>query len=146
MMEKIIKEMSTTGLTVREFRQKILEIETVMAEEKQVELPVLHDFAPGVYLRRILMPEGTLVVGKTHKTEHLNIILSGSASVLIDCEVRYLQAPHIFVSGVGIKKILYIHKEMVWATVHPTKETDPEKLEMETVYTEEEEKQLLIRE
>ena len=135
--------MTETGLTVREFRQKILTIQEKLSEEPQVELPVLHDFAPGLYLRRILMPKDTLVMGKAHKTEHLNIVMSGSASVMIDGEVQFIKAPHVFKSGVGIKKILYIHEEMIWATTHPTEETDLEKLEIETVYTAEEERELL---
>ena len=136
--------MSETALTVRQFREKILEVQERLSLEPQIELPVLHDFQPGLYLRRILMKAGTLVIGKTHKTEHLNIVMSGSASVLIDGEVKFIKAPYVFKSGIGIKKVLYIHEEMIWATTHVTKETDLEKLEAETVYTFEEEKELLL--
>ncbi len=132
-----------TALTIREFRQKILDLQGTLAKQPQVDLPLLHDFSKGVYLRQILMPKGSLVIGKTHKTEHLNIIMSGSASVLIDGEVKFIKAPYVFNSGKGIKKILYIHEEMVWATVHVTEEKDMNKLEKLLVCTEKEEKELL---
>ena len=135
--------MNETGLTIREFRQKILDLQTELAKEPQIELPLLHDFSKGVYLRQIMMPKGSLVLGKTHKTEHLNIVMSGSASVLIDGEVKFIKAPYVFNSGKGIKKILYIHEEMIWATVHVTEETNMDKLEKLMVYTEKEEKELL---
>lgn len=132
------------GLTVRQFRQKILDVQDELTEEPQVKLPLLHDFSKGVYCRQILMKKGTLVIGKTHKTEHLNIVMSGSASVLIDGEVKFIKAPYVFNSGKGIKKILYIHEEMVWATIHLTDETNPDKLEKLMVYTEKEERELLM--
>ena len=132
-----------TALTIREFRQKILDLQGTLAKQPQVDLPLLHDFSKGVYLRQILMPKGSLVIGKTHKTEHLNIIMSGSASVLIDGEVKFIKAPYVFNSGKGIKKILYVHEEMVWATVHVTEEIDMNKLEKLLVCTEKEEKELL---
>ncbi len=135
--------MGIAALTVREFRQKILDLQTELAAEPQIELPLLHDFSDGAYCRQILMPKGSLVIGKTHKTEHLNIVMSGSASVLIDGEVKFIKAPYVFNSGKGVKKILYIHEEMIWATVHVTKETNLDKLEKLMVYTEKEEKNLL---
>jgi len=137
--------MTETGLTIREFRQKILDIQKELSEEPQIELPLLHDFSKGVYCRQILMPKGSLVIGKTHKTEHFNFVMSGSASVMIDGEVKFIKAPYIFNSGEGVKKILYIHEEMIWATIHATNETDMGKLEQLMVYTEKEEKELLIK-
>lgn len=135
--------MSETGLTIRQFRQKILDLQIELSEQPQVELPILHDFSKGVYCRQILMPKGTLVIGKTHKTEHLNIVMSGSASVLIDGEVKFVKAPHVFNSGKGIKKVLYIHEDMIWATIHLTNETKLKELEKLMVYTEKEERELL---
>lgn len=132
-----------TALTIRQFREKILDLQTELSEEPQVKLPLLHDFSKGVYCRRILMKKNTLVIGKTHRTEHLNIVMSGSASVLIDGEVKFIKAPYVFNSGKGIKKILYIHEEMIWATIHLTDEMNQDKLEKLMVYTEKEERELL---
>jgi hypothetical protein len=131
------------GLTIRQFRQKLYEFQERLKEEEQVEMPVLHDYAPGVYLRRILMPADTFVIGKTHRTEHMNIVFSGSASVMIDGDVRFLTAGDVFTSGEGIKKILYIHEEMVWGTIHPTDERDMDVLEKQLVLSDEEEKKFL---
>lgn len=133
------------GLTIREFRAALIEFQERLSEEKQVQLPLLHNFAPGVYLRRILMPAGTFVIGKTHRTEHMNLVLSGSASVMIDGEIRFLKTGDVFNSGEGIKKVLYIHEEMIWGTIHPTAETDMDKLEKQLVLSGEEERQLLIK-
>ena len=95
----------------------------------QVECPLVHKFANGVYYREIHMPAGAFIIGQQHKTEHFNIILSGRASVLIDGVVQQIKAPDSFISGVGVRKVLFIHEDMRWVTIHPTDITDVDKLE-----------------
>lgn len=107
---------------------------------------MIHDFSPGLYLRRILMPKDWFIIGKTHKTRHMNIILLGSAQVMIEGELKLIQAGDVFESGPGVKKVLYILEDMIWMTTHVTEETDIEKLEVEMVLTDEEEKVLLEQE
>lgn len=92
----------------------------------QVECPLVHTFAPGVYCREITMPgatkehsHGTFIIGKKHKTKHVNIVLTGRASVLIDGVLTEIKAPSTFVSEAGCRKVLLIHEEMKFITVHP---------------------------
>jgi hypothetical protein len=35
-----------------------------------IELPIVHRFTPGLYIREIFMPAGALVTSKIHKTEY----------------------------------------------------------------------------
>jgi hypothetical protein len=96
----------------------------------QVACPLTHLFAPGVYLRQIAMPAGTLVIGKIHRTEHFNVIERGKFAIRHDDgRVETLQAPVTFVSKAGVQKVLYIIEDTVWKTIHATSETDLEKLE-----------------
>jgi hypothetical protein len=96
----------------------------------QVDCPVTHHFAPGVYLREIFMPAGTIVIGKIHKTEHFNIIERGRCHIRHDNgEVQVLQAPLTFVSKAGVQKVLYIEEDTVWKTIHVTNKTDLMELE-----------------
>lgn len=99
----------------------------------QAELNLTHLFAPGVYLRMIKVPPGTLILGHEHKTEYFNIVLSGEASVLMNGKIEDVKAPCIIKSGVGIQKLAYVTKEMIWVTVHPTDETDIEKIEEQLI-------------
>jgi hypothetical protein len=130
-------------MDIAEYRIGLKKFEEVIKDLDQVECPLLHDFAPGIYLRRILMPKGAYIIGKTHKTKHFNIILSGEANVMIDGVIQNIKAPCVFTSNPGIKKALFIIKEMIWATVHPTDETDIEKLEELFVFNEKEEKEMI---
>ena len=89
------------------------------------EMPVSHLFTPGLYVREIFMPAGTLLTSKIHKTEHPFVILSGKASVWIgDGEEVVLEGPYVGVTKPGTRRVLYIHEDMRWLTFHPTEFTD----------------------
>ena len=102
--------------------------EGIMLKLPQVDCPLTHYFTPGVYCREIFMPAGSMVIGHKHKTEHMNIVLSGLANVSINGIVQEIKAPFSFKSGVGDRKVLMILEDMRWMTVHPTDETDLDKL------------------
>ena len=109
-------------------REAVSRLEQAMLGLDQEECPVEEIFAPGVYYREIFMPAGLVVVGHEHKTKHLNIVLSGRALVTIDGLTQEI-GPGTFVSEAGVRKALMILEDMRWATIHPTDETDPKKLE-----------------
>lgn len=46
-----------------------------------------------------------------------------------DGSSEVLAAPHTFVSKPGVQKVLYIHEDTVWKTIHPTQERDLDTLE-----------------
>lgn len=113
--------------------QRIEAIEKTMLNAPQIEVPLHHAFAPNVYLRQVTMPKGAVIIGHQHKTEHFNIVLSGRASVYMEGEMHEIVAPSIFKSSAGVRKVLFIHETMVWATVHPTSETNLDKLDEELI-------------
>lgn len=108
-------------------------VEAELLKLPQVEIPLTHRFAPGVYMREVMMPAGTFVIGHCHKTRHLNIISQGRATVMMDGDVHEIVAPCVLTSEVNVRKVLYIHEDMIWATIHPTHETDLDKLEAELI-------------
>jgi hypothetical protein len=114
-----------------EYRLQLLELQEALLKEEQTELPLIHDYAPGLYMRRIFMPKDTFVIGRTHKTEHFNIVMSGVAKVMIDGEMKLFDArnyPFVFKSGENIKKVLHILEDMIWATQHPTEKLTKERI------------------
>lgn len=95
--------------------------------------PTMDNFSEGVYARTIAMPKGAIIVGKKHKTRHLNIIVQGSARVWIEGEVRIIEAPYIFESKENCRKVLYIEEDMLWTTIHVTDETDTNIIEKQII-------------
>lgn len=104
----------------------IAKIEALLLCSPQMPHEMKHSFAPGIYLREIKMFAGTTLIGHPHKTAHFNMILTGRATVVMDGRRHEIVAPCYFKSDVGVQKVLHIHEDMQWVTVHanPTDETD----------------------
>lgn len=117
-------------LPAEQVRGSILQLEREMKlHPGQIEIKTTHHFAPGVYAREIFIPKGTLLVGKIHRTEHINIVSIGDITVVSEAGLVRLKAPHTLISKPGTKRVGYAHEDTVWITIHPTDETDVEKIE-----------------
>ena len=109
--------------------EKVQRLEKHFLQEKQADCPVIHHFAPNIYIREVRIPAGTFSIGHYQKTEHLNIMLAGRVTMVNeDGSHTELVAPQTFVAKAG-RKIGYIHEDMIWQNVYATNETDIEKLE-----------------
>lgn len=113
-------------------------VQQKIGELPQIELPIFHHFAPNVYMRQMDAPAGAIVVSKMHRTEHMNILLKGSLSVITEHGIEYLKAPLILKSDAGTKRIGYFHEDSSWVTVHPTELTDLEEIEAQVIVPESE--------
>ncbi|MDB5607780.1 MAG: hypothetical protein JWP25_4680 [Bradyrhizobium sp.] len=120
-------------------RTKVELLEAEMLKHERIEIPVKHHFSPGVYAREITIPAGTLLTGRIHKFEQLNILSGGTISVLTQDGMQEVTAPFTVVSPPGTKRIAYAHTDCTWTTILATEETDPEAIEAHfTVATEQE--------
>lgn len=114
-------------------REKIDALEALMLREPQVEIEPVHYFAHGLYAREITIRAGTLLTGKIHRTEHLNIVSKGRIIVWTEDGMKEVAAPFTMVSRPGTKRVGYALEDTVWTTVHATTETDLAKLEAELI-------------
>lgn len=136
-----MSEVTTQGpseLSTPEIRDAIMEV-----EKKIIDLPgsfvgnndycpLKHSFAPGVYVREIFIPAGTILTGKIHKYEHPNFLMSGEVTVFTESGgAEKLTGPVSMISPALTKRIVYAHTDVVWITVHATDETDVGKIEEE---------------
>ena len=112
---------------VRDVQQQLSESPDV------IDVPVQHHFAPGVYMRQMDAAAGTLVVSKMHRTEQMNILLKGSLTVATENGIELLKAPCVLKSMPGTKRIGYFHEDSSWITIHPTSDTDLEKIEQQVI-------------
>lgn len=99
-----------------------------------VELPLVHTFTPGLYLREIRAPAGTLATTYIHTTRHQFIVSQGAVAVLADGRARIVKAPHSGVTEAGTRRICFVLEDAVWTSVHATTATSVEEAERE-IYT-----------
>lgn len=110
-------------------RDKVNLAESQMRQMPQLELRVEHYFSNGVYARHLFIPKDTILIGKIHKYQNLNILAKGDISVLVDEDIQRIQAPFTIVSPPGTKRIAYTHKDCLWITIHGTELTDVNEIE-----------------
>jgi len=133
------------------FRQDILTVQNglnKMIEDGVVESTledciVKHYFAPKdekygccTYAREMLIPKDTLIIGKIHKHEHLNIISKGKVIIYTEFGEKHLEGPVTFVSEIGLKRSVYAIEDTLWTTIHLTQfvgEENLDKIEEEVI-------------
>jgi len=108
---------------------KIDRIEEELRKGELLDLPVKHYFSHGVYAREMFIPKGTIVTGKIHKYQNLNIMSKGELSVLTEAGVVRIRAPFTVVSPPGTRRVAYAHADTIWITIHGTEEQDLERIE-----------------
>lgn len=125
-----------------EVRDKILRFEDLLREhpdhfEGDTEIcPLKHEFPPGLYVRTIRIPAGTVLTGKLHRHEHPNYLHSGIVEVVTESGgVELLEGPVFMISRGLTKRALVAHTDLVWTTIHanPNNLTDPAELEKDII-------------
>ena len=119
-----MNECDIPAVPVDNLREKVAVMEAQMLDMPQVVMEPVHHFADGLYARELLIPAGTLIVGKVHKFEHLNFLMKGDITVWTDDGMKRLTAPCILKSLPGIKRVGYTHEDTIWTTVHAVDETE----------------------
>lgn len=108
-------------------------------QEAMMDLPqapafdTTHHFHGGMYCRRMVIPAGSVIVSKKHKTDHLFIGCSGMLKVSGEGETYILDAGSVILSQIGTKRAVLALTDVVCMTVHVTKKTSTEGLEEELV-------------
>lgn len=117
---------------IRDWTQSLL----ALPAGEQREFEVQHTLIDGVYTRTLFIPKDSMLVGKIHLKECVNIVAKGDISVLTETGMGRFQAGHVAVSKPGIQKVGYAHEDTVFINVFRTDETDIDKIEAEIATTE----------
>lgn len=138
-MEKVkLAKYSSNGLAKKEVsREDIMDFESMLKEQEgayegdSAHCPLEHSFSDGIYVRKITIPKGEVIVGKIHKHDHPNFLMEGEVVVMTEQGKETIKAPCSMISKAGTKRVLYAKTELVWVTVHhnPTNTRNLEELE-----------------
>lgn len=118
----------TFGGRKKAMREKVMRLEEEVNEQPQVDCPVRHYFAPGLYAREISIPKGTVLVGAIHKRQNLAVLSAGRLQLVTDNGTVEISAPHTLTVTPGQKNAALALEDAVWTNFFATDETDPDKL------------------
>lgn len=115
--------------------EQLAKLATVLAAAPQIDIPVEHFFAPGMYVRKCTIQAGAYVIGKKHRHRHPTMLVKGEATINTDAGMVRISAPHIWISQEGAQRALYTHSECEFVTVHlnPDDTQDLEAIEADVI-------------
>jgi hypothetical protein len=94
-------------------------------ELQGAETPLTHYHTKDLYGRRIIVPAGCLFTTRVHKTDHIAVALRGRITMLnAEGESQEITAPDMFVTPAGTHRVVYVHEEVEFATIHHCEEQD----------------------
>lgn len=107
-------------------------LEAKVAAMSQGYAPLVHRFTPGMYIREIFMPAGSIVTSRRHLTTHPFVISQGSVEVICESGAKQtLDAPYSGITHAGTRRALNVLEDTIWTTFHVTDKTDPVEIENE---------------
>jgi quercetin dioxygenase-like cupin family protein len=121
--EKMLTEVNNGAVQVGHSAtlDQVMALQEVMLQMPQAPgMDTDHFFAGGMYCRRIVIPRGTVVVSKVHKTEHLFIGCIGELEVAGQGETYVIRPGDVVPSPVGTKRVVHALSDVVVLTVHKT--------------------------
>ena len=127
-------------MEIQNKKPALSKLENVFKEMPQAEAIMTHTFGGGVYARERFAKADTWIIGKRHRHETMSILLSGVLGVYNELgeETEIYKAHKIWVTPAGSKRLTYSYTDTVLVTIHPTKETDLEKIESDFIIPENE--------
>ncbi len=109
-----------------QIRALLLAFEAALAQHPEAVFgdsdlcPLTHTFGEGVYVREMLLPQGTMITGKLHRHAHPYVLLRGEVLVVSEAGGQeHLRAPLSRIAPPGTKRAMYALEDTVWITMHP---------------------------
>ena len=131
-----MNEVSLDSLATREAIQKLEAFMLTKDCTTNFDQYLTHYYAHGVYVREMRIPVDTIITGKMHKYDEINVLTKGIILVKAEgfSESVVYEAPYTFITAPG-KKVLYILEDAIFLNIHPnpSNTTDLSVLETELI-------------
>jgi hypothetical protein len=106
-------------LPVMPLREKVERLQDALLEMPQADVKFLHDFEPGKYIRTMIAPPWSVIVGAEHKTPYKIRLEKGTIAVNIDNNIKILTAPLEFDAPAGVKRVGRVFdEEVIWVDIY----------------------------
>ena len=87
------------------------------------------EFGAALYGREMHLTKGTIIIGKIHKHPALNVLLKGKIAVVTEDGSKVLEAPCVFPSEPGVKRVGHVLEDCIFLNVLMTKHVGEENIE-----------------
>lgn len=112
-------------------RDEVIDVvESIIANQPQIECPVTHRFTPNMYIREVFVPSGTILTSEIHKEEHPHVLSLGKITMW-DGEGGQISvsAPYCGITKANARRVVLVHEDCIFTTFHVTDKTTVEEAE-----------------
>ncbi len=100
-------------------QQKIDVLQDELLKMPQADIKTIHSFEDGKYIRTMIVPPNTVIVGAAHKSPYKVRLEKGTISVNLGDEIHTLTAPLELNAPAGTRRVgLVGDEELVWVDVY----------------------------
>jgi len=114
--KKSIEKFAAAALKMADGVNIIGDGSKLVRETETIE--IIDDFTNGVYMRRMDVKKGTIIVGAIHKELHSWFLMHGIVHVACAESVDYFKAPYYTKSKPGTQRIIEVIEDAVWVNIH----------------------------
>jgi hypothetical protein len=116
-------------------RAQIVKLQSAMLPIQCEQPEPEHIFHDGWYERRLLIPAGMLMIGKTHKHAHPVGVIRGRALLLSEFGRDEVSTGYLSSSAPGVKRVVLAIEDTLFFTLHrnPSNTRDLELIEAEHI-------------
>lgn len=92
---------------------------------------IKNETVDGIYLRRMLLNKGTVIISAIHKRDHVWFLLEGDITVTSFDGIKNYSAPYVGFSKAGTQRVIYANEMSIFQNVfkNPNDITDLDELE-----------------
>jgi len=122
---------STGSKEIAKSRDEVIDVvENIIANQPQIECPVVHRFTPSMYIREVFVPAGTILTSEVHKKEHPHVLSMGKITMW-DGEGGEItvSAPYCGITKENARRVVFVHEDCVFTTFHGTDKTTVDEVE-----------------
>jgi hypothetical protein len=113
-------------------QRKIDVLQDELLKMPQADIVTTHAFKEGKYIRTMIVPPNTVIVGAAHKSPYKVRLEKGTISVNLGNEIRILTAPTELDAPAGTRRVGWVgSEELVWVDIYdnPSGCTDIDEIE-----------------
>ncbi len=109
-------------------------VEAEMERMGTTEFETSGFFVGGMYVKTVVIPAGSYLTSRVHKTNHPFILSQGSMIIYTqDGGEMRVDAPYIDITLAGTRRFAMAETDCLWTCVHRTDKTTHEEVEEEVV-------------
>lgn len=88
-----------------------------LINEKGAWGEIKHNFAPGIYLRQMILNLDSVIIGGIHKRDHVWFLLDGEITVITEKDTQDYIAPYVGFSKAGTRRVIKANDYSIFQNV-----------------------------